>query len=405
MEFGKILLIPILLAVIAASASAETQGLGSTLALSGLQYLPNPAVPGQYVDVYFSVENNKAQANAIQCELRPEYPFSLDSNENPTREIGTLGAGQNFVLKYKVRVDSGAVLGDNKLKLACKTRETDWIEAEILVSVQAQAKSLVIDKITIDPYEIEPGSQGTMTVHVKNIASTPVRDVTIKLELSSETLPFAPIESATEKNMQVISGNQEYDVSFKLVSFADAVPKAYKIPIKISFKDYLGNAYALNETVGIILNSKPVLEAFVDDSEIIRANTGGTVLVKVVNRGLSDAKFLNVRASDTATVKVVEPKEFYVGNLDSDDFDTVEYRLYVNNAEKAAFLPLQMTYRDANNKEYTQQANVEIKIYSEDEIFKLGLEPKQGINWFFVIVIAAIAFGIYWFYVRKKVKL
>lgn len=391
-------------ALVALTPAYAATSLGATLSVSGLQYLPSPALPGQYIDVYISVQNNKAQADAIECELRPEYPFSLDSNEQAQRDIGTLGAGQNFVLKYKVRVDGGAVLGDNILKVACKTRDTGWIEAEIKISVQTQARSLVIEKISIEPNEIEPGSQGTMTVHVRNIATTPVRDVSVKLDLSSETLPFAPIESATEKNIPFISGNQEYDVTFKLVSFADASPKAYKIPLRLSFKDYLGNAYTLNDTAGVILNSKPVLEAFVDDSKIIRGNSGGMVLVKVINRGLSDAKFLNVIAKDSQNVRVVEPKEFYVGNLNSDDFDTIEYQLFVSGGGSKASFPIELTYRDANNKEYSQEATVTFPLYSESEISQLGLEAKQGINWFVILVIAALGFGGYWFFIRKRMK-
>ncbi|MBS3070602.1 COG1361 S-layer family protein [Candidatus Micrarchaeota archaeon] len=405
MNLAKIVVAIAFLAIAMPYAHAANVSLGGSLSVSGLQYLPSPAVPGQYIDVYINVQNNKAQIDSAQCELRPEYPFSLDSNEKADRQIGTIGSGQNFVLKYKVRVDASAVLGDNNLKLACKTRDTDWIEAKIAISVQSQARSLVIERIILDPAEIEPGSQGTLTLHVSNIATTPVRDVSIKLDLTSETLPFAPIESATEKNIPFIGGSQEYDVSFRLVSFADAQPKAYKIPVKISFKDYLGNSYTLNDTVGVILNSKPVLEAFVDDSKIIRENTGGTVLVKIINRGLSDAKFLNTIAKDTASVRVVEPKEFYVGNLGADDFDTIEYKLFVSKGENGtASFPLELTYRDANNNQYAQEAVVKIQLYSEDEISKLELEAKQGVNWFVILVIAAIAFGAYWFFIRKKMK-
>src|SRR3989344_185348 len=106
--FGKILAVLFVAALLPQGvlAAASSQGLGATLGISGLQYLPNPAVPGQYLDVYFNVQNSKAQNDAVTCELRPEYPFSVDANEKVVREIGFLGTGQNFVLKFKVRVDA-----------------------------------------------------------------------------------------------------------------------------------------------------------------------------------------------------------------------------------------------------------------------------------------------------------
>lgn len=410
MDFSRVsanfaLIAALVLGLFAVQAGADSgQGLGGTLGVSGLQYLPNPAMPGQYIDVYINVQNNKAQANAVQCELRPEYPFSIDSNEQAKKDIGTLSAGQNFVLKYKVRVDPAAILGDNNLKVACRTSDTDWVEAKMSISVQSQTKSVMIESITMNPLEIEPGSKGIMTVKIKNIASVPVRDVSIKLDLSGDNTPLAPIEGSTEKIFPVLDGNRELEVSFKLVSLADADAKAYKIPIRVSFKDYLGNSYTLNDTVGVILNSKPMIDAFVDSSKILRDNTGGTVIIKVVNRGLSEAKFLNVQAEDSDAVKVVEPKVFYVGNLKSDDFDTIEYKLFVTKAGSLASFSVTLTFRDANNNQYEQKIPIQIKLYSEQDITKFGLEQKQEFNWLPIIILLIIAGAVYWFKIRSKPK-
>ena len=383
--------------------AASSQSLGGTLSISGLQYLPSPATPGQYVDVWINVQNTKYQADSIACELRPEYPFSIDANEDALRTIGTLGPGQNFVLKYKVRIDPSAVLGDNSLKVACKTSDSGWIEAKTAVSIQAQSKSLIIEKVFSNPSEIEPGYRALVVVEVANIAPNAVREVTLRLDLASADLPLAPIGSATEQNIALIPGNSNATFTFNVVALADAAPKAYKVPLKLLFKDYLGNTYSLNDTAGIVVNAKPVLEAFIEQSKLLRDGTTGTVIVKVVNRGLGSVKFLNIGASDTPTVKVVEPKEFYAGNLESDDFDTIEYKLAVNGAGSKAVLPLTLSYRDANNHEYSQDALVEFKLYTQEEISKFGLEPEAGTNWLLVIAVMAIAgFLLYRFYWKKR---
>ena len=102
-------------------------------------------------------------------------------------------------------------------------------------------------------------------------------------------------------------------------------------------------------------------------------------------------------------MKVVEPKEFYAGNLESDDFDTIEYKLAVNGAGSKAVLPLTLSYRDANNHEYSQDALVEFKLYTQEEISKFGLEPEAGTNWLLVIAVMAIAgFLLYRFYWKKR---
>ena len=404
-SFGKLFCLVVFAAFFAVpfASAASSQSLGGTLSVSGLQYLPQPAVPGQYVDVWMNIQNNKVQAGGVQCELRPEYPFSLDANENALRVIGTLGSGQNFVLKYKVRVDNNAILGDNSLKIACKTLDSDWLEAEMTISLQSQSKSLTIHRFSLDPSEIAPGSTAVMTLELENVASTPVREVTVKLDLSSQDIPLVPIGSVSQQSIPIVGGNARFNVSFSLVALADAAPKAYKVPLSVSYKDHLGNSYSINDTAGIIINAKPVIEAFVEESKILRDNSAGTVIVKVVNRGLSEIKFLSVRAQDTSSVKVITPREFYAGNLESDDFDTIEYSLSVKGAGSTAVLPLTLSYRDANNHEYSQDVSLGFKLYSQDEINEFGLEPQPGVNWLLVVGVLAVAcFIIYRFYWKKR---
>src|SRR3989338_9309832 len=101
-EFYAIALVLVSSAVFAAENTTK-QGIGSSLTVSGLQYLPNPAIPGQYVDVWINVGNAKFDVTGVECKIEPQYPFSLDSNEEASKQIGSLGPGQNFVLKYKIR--------------------------------------------------------------------------------------------------------------------------------------------------------------------------------------------------------------------------------------------------------------------------------------------------------------
>jgi hypothetical protein len=385
-------------------AAEVTQGIGSTLSVTGLQYLPNPAVPGQYIDVWINVQNSKYDASGVQCRLSPQYPFSIDTNEQADRFVGNLGAGQNVVLKYKVRVDTSAVLGDNKLIISCKTGTSDWAKAEVVISVQAQAKSLSVGSITLSN-ELEPGSNAILSIQIENEASIPLRDISAKLDLSGTDVPFVPLEGSTEKRISLLGGKASETLNFKISALASAEPKAYKIPLEIAYKDDLGNAYTLDDTVGVMVSAKPSLEAYVEESKILRDNTGGTILVKVVNSGLSAAKFLSVKALDTPSVRVVEPRAYYVGTLASDDFETIEYKLFVSGAGEKAVMPIVFTYRDANNNQYEQQAAVEIKLYSDAEISQLQLEPQSGTNWLIVIILIAAAFLAYKFFLKKRFKI
>lgn len=83
---------------------------------------PTSADPGSYVDLLFKIENwGTDSANNLTVKLIPEYPFSLDPNENAVKELGMihgLQTGNNaFLVRYKVRVDEDAIDGSSEIKL------------------------------------------------------------------------------------------------------------------------------------------------------------------------------------------------------------------------------------------------------------------------------------------------
>ena len=69
---------------------------------------------------------------------------------------------------------------------------------------------------------------------------------------------------------------------------------------------------------------------------------------------LIDIKFLNVKLDKAEGYKVLSPYEVYIGNIDSDDYETADFKINVDKASKEkVILPLTIEYNDANNQEYT----------------------------------------------------
>ncbi|MGA2130592.1 MAG: hypothetical protein ABSG05_03220 [Candidatus Pacearchaeota archaeon] len=107
------------------------------LAVTQLDYSPFPANPGEYFDLWLSGQyfgSNNAQTATFQ--LQPNFPFSLDPSESANQTIVLVG-GQNFLVHYKVKVDSNAVNGDNELDVLYTTDPTSnvWVLKKLDVSV------------------------------------------------------------------------------------------------------------------------------------------------------------------------------------------------------------------------------------------------------------------------------
>ena len=94
--------------------------------------------------------------------------------------------------------------------------------------------------------------------------------------------------------------------------------------------------------------------------------------------------------------------EIYVGNIDSDDYETVDYTLNVKSFEKSVELPLEIIYMDSTNKKHQEKTSLELKTYSPS---KVSTVISGMINLVITIVIIAVILYVgYRFYKKRKAK-
>ena len=389
---------------------------------------PDPVGPGEYFEVRFKIHNDYggSVAERFQVMLDPDYPFSLDKNEEALRNIGEMpalgDAGNVLVLKFKVRVAENAVEGANPLKLKYKHGSLGWISREFDVDVQTVDANLGIVGVETLPEKIKPGEEVTLNIKVKNMADSTMKDVTLKLDLTySElldsatvvtasdsilafnSLPFAPIGSATEQKIESLNPGEEYIYSYKLIAFSDAESMIYKVPIEITYYDELETSYVKNDIIGLVVGSKPDMSVVVEEADLYVGKTSGDIAIKFVNKGFSDVKFLQVTLEDNGEYEVISAKEVYIGNVESDDYETAEFTVFLTNGatkqEKTIHLPINVEYRDANNNIYTEKLDLELDILKPE---KLGI--KKSSNGSGLIIILLVVGGIIYYRRRKKKK-
>ena len=380
------------------------------IAVTLINQEPDPAEPGKYVDVRFKFDNNgSGEARNVMVELLPEYPFSLDSGVNAARNIGTIQSMQRgdvgIIVKYRLRVDENAVEGENDLKIRYKIEGYSWIEPEeFKVGVRTHDAILSVDSVAVDKKSFEPGSNGIVKIKVTNNADSFLQDVKATLNLGD--VPFAPLGSTNEKSVYQIDSKGSYEFDFNLLAEPDAKSNIYKVPLKISYSDVLGNVYIKNGTIGIVIGAKPELSVTLDTTEVYETQKSGNVIIKVVNKGVTNIKFANVKLMPGKDYRILSNDEDYLGNIDSDDYETAEFKIYVENKkDKKIILPIRLEYMDANNNEYKTDMNIEMPLYSASEAKKFGLAAGNGKTGF-VIVVLIVAAGLFayrrWKRSRKK---
>lgn len=391
-----ILLITMLLLMASMASGIDANSLSATLT----RYDPQPAEPGKYVTVYIKLENSgTGTAKNMVLKILPEYPFSLDPGKSNQVYIGSLGNNYHTA-EFTLKVDEKALQGTNKLKVRYNLDELRefWSEQELDITIQAGDHVFSISNIETEPTNIAPGSSGKIKVEVENLAGSYFSDISAKIDLSSDDLPFAPYNSPTEKSLYHLAPNQKHEFVFDIIASPDAEAKIYKVPLTLTYSDNTGTEYTKSELIGVIVNSKPDITVTVDDTDLLKDKMIGTITLKIVNKGFNDVKFLNLKITETEEFEILSASpEEYIGNLDSDDFETVEFKLMLKNGEELE-IPLELEYKDMNNNPYTKNLVVKLKIHSAKE---LGQDGDSKTIWFVLVIIVVAG---YFIYKRRKKK-
>jgi len=394
--------------VMISSAGVSAQVLpGTAIRVTMINQEPDPVDAGQYVTVKFRVENiGIDMAKNVVFQLMPDFPFSLDPGTNATKSVGSLvgvqDANNAVTLEYRIKVDQQALSGSTNLKLRYNIDSSGWVELPAFqVRVRRYFLGLSIDSIATSQEYFEPGRQNDVTISVKNMADSPMRSVSVSLSLEGTT-PFAPIGSGTEKRAYSIQPGQTQNFTFQLLTSPDTILGLYKISIAIEYIDEANNNHTISDILGIVVNAKPEISVRIDSSAIKSAGSSGKITLKLVNLGIGDVRFLNLKFSDTPDLTIVSGNEQYIGQLSSDDYDTADINAYVARANEGIVeIPVTLDYSDAMGNSYEQNESVVLRIYSAAEQRRLGISSGKSPLWILLIVII-IAVGIVFYRKRKR---
>lgn len=369
------------------------------------RYEPYPAQPGEYVDVWVKVENvgGEDAANVI-ITADPKFPFSLDPSEIAVKELGTIRAAQYELVKFKLIVDANAVQGENNFDI--KYSFSGYTEAtkKLPISVQTHNAIISIENITTEPQNFVPGKNTKVIVTLKNMDDSYLRDISVKFSIDNASLPFAPTDSASEKRLYQMGAGETSALEFNMLTKPDADGGLYKVPIVISYIDSTGTSYTKSDVVAFTVGDAPQLSILLDSSEIKAAGSNGKVSIILVNSGLVNLKFLNIKLLDSKDYTILSASQEYIGNLDSDDTDNVDFSIHANSGIKALNLNFDVSYLDINNNEYTNNVVVNVPLYSAAQLSMFGI--KGGTNPLFIVtgllILALAGYFVYQRFFAKK---
>lgn len=367
--------------------------LGTELVIESLSIDPFPVEPDSTFDLTVKIRNSNTRRTMpdLRFNIQESYPFSIEEKDKIKR-IQTLNPNEQTFVTFRVKTDVNAIKGENELKINFQEGTgVTYVSNPIKVDVKGTAIDLSIVSITTNPSNIRPGDEVEATLTLKNTVPVLMKNIDINFDLSSSDNPFTPIRSTTKRSITSLNKGAEKKLTFNLAVDADAKPGVYKIPLKIDYEDEFGKEYGIDTLTGLKVSTIPVLQYTIDSSEIYSSGNNGKVAIKIVNSGLTDIKFLSVKLMEGEGYKIISVPEVYLGNLESDDYETAEYAIYVSSWKKELPLNLLVTYKDFFNEEYSVEKVVNLPLYSMFELSRYGLD-KDGSKFAFIWYAAIIVF-------------
>lgn len=257
-----------------------------------------------------------------------------------------------------------------------------------------QVSALTITNVD-SPKQIQPGQSEDITLTIRNDLDEDFENIRVSLNLNNQ--PFSPYQSGSEEIIEDLNEGKSKEVDFTLQADSNAKAGVYKIPVILSYNNTQETDY-----ISLTINAKPEIQ--INSENYLIKGRNNELNIKFVNTGLTDIKFLTVRIQDSG-FQTISSKEVYIGDIDSNDFDSASYDVFVDSqASGIISVPVTLTYRDSLNNEFAETRSVSLKAYSNQEAIKLGLVKKSNTATIIIVLVSLLVLYLIYRFVKKRLK-
>ncbi|MEL4304491.1 COG1361 S-layer family protein [Methanococcoides sp. LMO-2] len=347
-----------------ATASAATYTSAPGVSVDIMSQSPNPARPGETVELTVSVQNigNEDLAD-VKVEIEPEYPFSEVSGESLNKTISFLDARQDeedaAILRFTLNVDPNAAEGLYELDIC--VNEGDSATKTTTVDVEVRGKEYA--QVLINEAVIDRAVEETLEFTVTNTGNSPLKNMAISWdEPNGEILP---VYSDNTKFISYLGAGESATVTYSVIADVNADPGLYQLDINLEFEDYDSNVNEINTKAGLFIGGGTDFDVtFSEGSE-------GEVSLSVANIGNNEAYSVKVSIPEQDNYRTTGSSATIVGNLDTGDYTITSFTVTNNNL--------------ASNSESTDRSSMNIDEMDPEEIAALR-QSQQSQNGLEVLI-------------------
>ena len=381
----KIFLILIILLVSSVLVEASTVSLNATYQVS-----PNVTRPGAYSTVYLTLANTGVDVSGII--ITPTAGPNLKIMSGSKTELGDLPASYSQQASITVKADDNA------------TTTTSYVFVDITYyygNSKYEKSFYVPINIRGDPIlkvenvnfsnSLQPGNTVAMSFDLVNEGLGNAKDITLSLAQGSN---FVTSASSGEFFLNNLDRSQSQPITFNLAVSPGASIGTTTIPISLSYSDETRSTnYTYTQYIGAQITGSYNFIAAVESQDVIAPGTSGYVTIKLANGGDQQAMHMLLGFSSPDNF-YVNSAIVYVGNLNSDDYDSEKLLLNVGSVNPGYYpLNINVSYDDPFGKSYSEIYSVNFLIASKAE-YSLAHPAQTPLGTFVLVAIVLIVIFI-----------
>jgi len=277
-------------------------------------------------------------------------------------DLQTIAPGSSAQISVPITVSLAIPEGTTSIFLSMSYAEGDTTGTntiETSTSLSVSRRSLVqIDDVVWDKEFIEPGNVVDVDIDVKNVGLGSVKDTTVAF--GNATLPFVSATGDLEVYLGDILRGQIRTASFSIIINKDASTIAYQVPITIKYYDESGTLHTDIKYIGLKISGRPDFVVTLEDDDTMYTGAIGELTFSLANRGTATANFLTLTFDSNLDIS---PADYYVGNLDPDDYETVTLSIDLTGVPLGKqSLVVDMAYKDPYNQDVTESTSIDFTV-------------------------------------------
>ncbi len=361
--------------------------------------MPSSVQPGNAFTVELLIENwGTGSAQNVVVTPTIEGPFTIRPGSDGSKKFLELLGRRTLEAEFHFVADSDATTALYPIKFKYNYEASGggnfYGEKEVKINVEGVPLLEILD-LHLVPENIKPGNKGKVALTLKNIGTGQAKNIRV---LWSSSLTTVKPLGGDVSYASLMEPGEELQLEQDIIIPSATTAGTYSLPVTISYEDETNDAQtALSRSATVLVSSDIELRPFLSSTDEPIAGKKGEVTETIANTGPSTAEYLYVSASsDTLELK---PAEDYIGNLKSDDFDSISFE--VSGEAGDHLIDLKLSYADQFNNAYEEDREVKVKILTAEESAAKNGEKNNTTAYIAGIAVLAVA---YHFYRKKKRK-